>query len=124
MSRFLETKTIQQYRFYNDGNANNYPANDNITKAILSDGRLFKYDPDRGPIVQLGIQTLPGTRFYLNGAAEPVIVGTTGIFEVSLLNQNFGISDLQFNHQSLEIIEQAETGYLIIDIIYDSEVQA
>ena len=67
---------------------------------------------------------LPGTRFYLNGAAEPVIVGTTGIFELSLLNQNFGISDLQFNHQSLEIIEQAETGYLIIDIIYDSEVQA
>jgi hypothetical protein len=36
------------------------------------------------PIVQLGIQSVPGTKFYLNGSNNPIIIGNTGIYELDL----------------------------------------
>ena len=37
------------------------------------------------PIIHLGIQTLPGTKIYLNGFYDaPIIIGATGIYELDL----------------------------------------
>ena len=67
-----------------------------LTYAKLVDGSVFD-TPSCYPIVQLGIQTLPGTKFYLNNSIEPIIVGYTGIYELDLDNQT-EIFKLTFNN--------------------------
>jgi hypothetical protein len=47
------------------------------------------------PIVHLGIQTLPGTKVYLNSNMDaPVIIGATGIYELDLEGTTGLISSL------------------------------
>jgi hypothetical protein len=56
------------------------------------------------PFTQLGIQSLPGTRFYLNDNIEgPVILGSTGIYELELEGIS-KISSLKFDSKSLKLI--------------------
>jgi len=68
--------------------------------------------------VQIGIQTLPGTKIYLNAHTIPVIIGATGIYELSVdgLSQ---ITSVQFDNASLQIIENNPNAYVIIDYIYE-----
>jgi hypothetical protein len=72
------------------------------------------------PILQLGIQTVPGTYFYLNGGLDPIIIGSTGIYELDL-NGEVEISKLEIDKDSLTRINEMQNGYLIIDIIYEDE---
>lgn len=113
-------KRVKQFRYYGDAasvNGNNYPAANaggpNLRNLIS--GSVFR---DFVPIVQLGIQTLPGTKFYLNGSNNPIIVGTTGIYELDLQNLS-EINSLQFDSRSLSLINGNGNAYLIIDIIYE-----
>lgn len=106
-------KKIAQYRYYNDGNENNYPAS--LTKAELANGKRFS----ALDIYQLGIQTVPGTIFYLQETENPIIVGTTGIFELELHNETTVINSLKFDGRSLDIIASNPNTSLIIDIIYE-----
>lgn len=87
-----------------------------ITKAILTDGSIFN---NYTPIVQLGIQTMPGTKFYLNANSAPVIVGASGIYELDLSETSTVISSIIFDLTSLELISNNPDGYLIIDIMYE-----
>ena len=58
-------KQIKQFRYYKQNNLKNYPTN--ISIANLASGSIFsKYMP----VIQLGIQSLPGTKFYLNNSNE------------------------------------------------------
>lgn len=108
-------KHIMQFRYYNNGHVNNQPLG--LTRQELMEGTVFtKYTP----ITQLGIQALPGTRFCLNGNFEgPVIMGSTGIYELDLANIS-KINSLQFDAKSLKLIEENSNAYLIVDVIYES----
>ena len=117
---------VKQFRYYNDKSSEvteskrNQPTTlDGTTTLITSDhyvsGDVFgKYFP----VTQLGIQALPGTKFYLNEAVDPVIIGATGIYELDLTN-GIQISKITFDRKSMEIIKNNDNAFLIVDIIYD-----
>ena len=106
-------RNIKQYRYYGEGADKNQPFS--LTLAKLVDGSVFD---GCYPIIQLGIQTLPGTKFYLNNSIEPIIVGYTGIYELDLDNQT-EIFRLTFNNTSMEAVRDNPNGYLIIDVLYE-----
>ena len=97
-------KKIKQFRYYaeNDTNANpnytrNYP--DSISARNLISGSIFATST---PIVQLGIQALPGTRFFLNGNQYPIIIGNTGIYE---LDYTVNIKELFFLEETAALVD-------------------
>ena len=109
-------RAIKQYRFYGEKDeVRNQPIS--ISKINLQNGRIFE-TPSCFPILQLGIQALPGTKFYLNSSIEPVVIGFTGIYELEL-EDSMEIVKLTFNKDSLEAIENNANGYLIVDVLYD-----
>lgn len=113
------SKAIRQYRFYNrDDITRNYPTG--ISMANLTSGSIFFKDAELGSITQLGIQALPGTKFYLNNSITPVIIGYTGIYELDLRSEA-EITALAFENASLEAINSINNAYLIVDAIYEVE---
>ncbi len=113
-------KQVKQFRYYGPGDVRNYPPAG--TEGMISGSALGSstYFLPYMPIIKLGIQTLPGTEFYLNNLSGeyPIIIGHTGIYELDLT----GISEINsfyFNQASIQRIEQIQDAYLIIDIIYD-----
>lgn len=122
-------KAIHQFRFYSDSpsEGRNEPSGLDYTNAggmtAFASGSLF--DGTKGgkkyvPILQLGIQSIPGTYFYLNGGLDPIIIGSTGIYELDLTGE-VEISKLEFELESLQRINSMQNGYLIVDIIYEDE---
>lgn len=113
----MTVKKIKQFRYYSSENTvnKNYP--DQLSYRQLISGSAFS---NCMPIVQLGVQSLPGTKFYLNGSSNPIIIGNTGIYELNLegLTQ---INSLQFDSSSISLIESNKNAYLIVDIIYEKE---
>ena len=72
------------------------------------------------PAVQIGIQTIPGVKFNLNNSYSPITIGLTGIYELNV--DNFTeITSIQFEKESLDMIDNEEETYLFIDIIYEGE---
>lgn len=112
-------KRVKQFRYYKDRDQKNYPSyninSDGITYRNLLSGSLFT---SYTPIIQLGIQTYPGTKFYLNNGETPIIVGYTGIYELNVEGVA-EISSLKFDAASLNQISSNDNAYLIIDIIYE-----
>ena len=109
-------KHIMQFRYYNDEQGNNNQPED-LNAESLNKGTIFaKYLP----FTQLGIQALPGTRFFLNDNIEgPVIIGSTGIYELELEGIS-KISSLKFDSKSLKLIADNPNAFLIIDVIYEN----
>ena len=109
-------KHIMQFRYYNDEQGNNNQPED-LNAESLNKGTIFaKYLP----FTQLGIQALPGTRFFLNDNIEgPVIIGSTGIYELELEGIS-KINSLDFDPKSLKLIADNPNAFLIIDVIYES----
>lgn len=104
---------ITQIRYYEDNSVKNYPSVENLYNELLT-GSLFD---EYAPIYQLGIQGLPGTEFYLNNALTPIIIGSTGIYELDLLNYGIEISHLNFTASSLNSIKNNPNAYLIVDLV-------
>lgn len=107
-------KQVKQFRFYGEGNAKN---SENMSAVRLTKNNIFEGYPE---ISQLGIQSLPGTEFYLNESTYPIVIGNTGIYELDVA----GIADItniKFEPKSILAIENSPTAYLILDIIYDDE---
>lgn len=107
-------KRIKQFRYYADGNSKNSPGG---TYAGWVQGNIFS---NYFPITQLGIQSLPGTRFYLNNSADPIIIGHTGIYELDL-DGDTQITALQFAGESMVAVKNNDNSYVIVDIIYEAE---
>jgi hypothetical protein len=63
---------------------------------------------------------LPGTKFYLNNSHTPIIIGYTGIYELSM-NDLAEITSLKIDYESLQRINTNTETVLLIDIIYDKE---
>ena len=81
-------------------------------------GVFFDAFIDYVPIVQLGIQSLPGVKFNLNANIESVMIGASGMYELDLSNTSAVLTSLRFDQDSLEFINTTPDGYLIIDIVY------
>lgn len=117
-------RAIKQYRYYAEGDPKNYPAQTAATAnsccnfTNLCNGNVFKNN-NVYPILALGIQTLPGTKFYINGSEDPIIVGATGIYELDVVDKA-EIINILFDPSSLLAIRDSAIGYLIIDILYDN----
>lgn len=112
------SKQVKQFRYFSEENEvfnKNYPSN--INHKNLVTGTIFV---PYMPISKLGIQSLPGTRFYLNNASSPIIIGHTGIYEVSL-EESSEIISLKFDSRSIDAINNNNNAYLIIDMIYEGE---
>ena len=108
-------KTIKQYRYYNDGSTLNSPSG--ASTSDFSTGKIFDSDLIF-PVSQLGIQGLPGTKFYLNNnSAHPMILGVTGIYDLEISN-GAEVTSILFDKESLEIIDNTATAYLIVDVLY------
>lgn len=106
---------IYQFRFYAEGNPNNNPTW-SWRKYCLAD--TFK---SYSPIISLGIQTLPGTKIYLNNSIQPIIIGNSGIFELDVRNTSASISNIRIDQESMETIKNMTNGYIIIDIVYEEQ---
>ncbi len=110
---------IRQYRFYEVNSSRNQPST--ILPSDLVSGEFVKLGGSHIPIIQLGIQALPGTRFYLNGATtDAIIIGSTGIYELDLKNAT-EINEIKFDAASIDIIQNNKNAGLIIDTIYVSQ---
>lgn len=94
-----------------------FPRADSVSAEELISGHAFD---GKFPIEKLGIQAIPGTKFYLNSSRKPVIIGSTGIYELDLPSK-VSIDALRFDKNSVDIIkngsEEAGLG-LLIDMVY------
>lgn len=117
-------RAIKQFRYYSEGDPRNQPIVTGNTEAsssflTLCNGNVFKNN-NVYPILALGIQTLPGTKFYINGSPDPIIVGSTGIYELDVVDKA-EIVNILFDSTSLLAIRDSDYGYLLVDILYDNE---
>ena len=115
------TKYLMQFRYYgNSSDGKNNPPD--IKKDSLVSGSYFiSYKPNAISIASLGIQTLPGVKFYLNNSqVDPIIIGSSGIYELGI-DENYEITGLQFDRKSLDLIDANSGAYLIIDVVYNVE---
>lgn len=111
-------KYVNQVRYYGDAAAKTKNSSEDVTFRTLQSGAVFEKTM---PIVQLGIQTLPGMKFYINEHPNPVVVGQTGIYELNVDGISY-ITRLRFDGQTLSVINSnSNTAYLIIDYIYEKE---
>lgn len=106
-------KRVKQFRYYGDNSDQNSPLiasnNEYVSGAVFS----AYY-----PILQLGIQAMPGTKFYLNKSTNPVMIGYTGIYELDL-NGQIEISALNFDKNSMDQINELNNALLIVDVVYE-----
>ncbi len=109
-------KRIRQVRYYGDGNTKNEPPS--VSLQTLQTGSTFS---ETKRIVQLGIQTIPGMKFYINDHDYPVVVGQTGIYELNVDGISY-INNLRFDASTLNVIHKNQSNaYLIIDYLYEKE---
>ena len=113
-------KKVMQFRYYGDSDNRNYPQVEGIESAKDAanwiSGDVFK---SYYPIIQLGVQGLPGTSFRLNDSIASIIIGSTGIYELDVEGYT-DIRKISFDSQSLNAIKNAGA-YLIVDVISDKE---
>lgn len=86
----------------------------NLSDQDLISGRVFE---EYTPLSQLGVQAPPGTKFYINGNENPVIIGFTGLFDIDL-NKGGSINEISFDRQSLSYIKSNDSAMLIIDMAF------
>ena len=109
---------LQQIRYFGKANTKEIDVSDetktnNIEYDDLSQNLI------KGSVKKIGIQTIPGIRFFVDEKNEyPIIIGMSGIFELDLTSSIATISHLCFDVDSLGIIENNPGGYLIIDLLY------
>ena len=114
---------IKHFRYYNEDRSQynnltqNQPSQFNGRPVSYHDYITGDVFDNYLPILKLGIQSIPGTKFYLNYALDPIYIGNTGIFELELKESQ--VSSLQFDAGSMRNINNNDSAYLIVDIIYD-----
>ena len=89
-----------------------------ITKTKLMSGIIFD---GYTPIIKLGIQSLPGTKFRLNANQDYIMVGGTGLYELDMTQGSGTITSMNFDEISLTNIDENNDAYLLIDMLYEEE---
>ena len=72
------------------------------------------------PVVQIGIQTIPGVKFNLNNSYSPIVIGHTGIYELNVEDLT-EITSIRFDSDSIDKINNALNRYLYVDIVYEED---
>ena len=112
-------KQIKQFRYYYPDATDNYPKFFNYYGQLIN-GNIFS---TLGAITHLGIQGVPGTKFYLNGASYPITIGFTGIYELEF-NGVGRIHSIKFDKNSLDTLYEEDTeNRLLIDVVYEGGAQ-
>ena len=111
-------KIVKQFRFY--GQESPLNTSSNSSSDFVTGRVFFKSSNINGSIIQLGIQTLPGTKFYINDSADAIVVGSTGIYELDVQGLS-DITSLNFDSTSMKVISDTNGAYLIVDAIYETE---
>lgn len=109
-------KKIIQFRYFGELNDKNYPLT--ITKTKLMSGVIFD---GYTPIIKLGIQSLPGTKFRLNANQDYIMVGGTGLYELDMTQGSGTITSMNFDEISLTNIDENNDAYLLIDMLCEEE---
>lgn len=113
---------IKQFRFYNYNDELNTQNPNNAPQVpswrYYCDDTSFRYF---APIQQLGIQTLPGTKIYLNQSTTPIIIGASGVYELDLTNTTAILNSLRVAPDSMQTINNIDNAYLIIDLVCGGE---
>ena len=117
-------KLVKQYSFFLDRSSAQEQQDllwltGMATKDSVFDPSVLKFQNKN--IYQLGIQALAGTKVYINECAEPVVIGITGIFEISLAS-NVVIEQLKFDFDSLQSTLENRSACIIIDTIEEDNV--
>ena len=107
---------VEQFRYYAQGNDNNYPSN--WAWPAYCTVQTFR---DKSPIYQLGIQTLPGTKLYINSSITPIVIGSSGIFELNVTDTSASITSFRIEQESMKRIDEEKNGYLIIDMVHGEQ---
>lgn len=108
---------FKQYRFFGEG------SNKNADVSYSNNTLTFTNWPTS--IKRMGIQTMPGVEFNINGSgnSEPnIIVGPSGIYEVDVEETGSTIGSLDIIESTLMHYFDSDgnnTAYLMIDVIYD-----
>ena len=111
---------IAQIRYYDDNNALN-SLGFQLYTTFCGDTAFTKFSPIR----HLGVQTLPGTRMYLNRSTTPIIIGATGIYELDIKeNSTALLSSIRFDETSMKTIRDLENGFLLSDLVYEGSGNA
>ena len=112
---------VTQLRYYGIGNEKNIPlgeADGYWINGINTETKKMKnLLQDLGSAIKIGIQTLPGTIFYLSDTNR-IIIDHTGIYELDLTDTTTTINTLFFDPKSLAMISQIDNASLIVDILY------
>ena len=112
-------KSIKQVRYYHPSHSNNFPTFYNYYGKLIN-GNIFS---TLGAISHLGIQGVPGTKFYLNGSEFPITIGFTGIYELEF-NGAGRIHSIKFDKSSLDTLYTSTTeNRLLIDVVYEGGAQ-
>ena len=106
------TREVAQYRYGVTGLA------DTITLNQLVQGNKADSPLCDKSIIQLGILGYSGLRFFLNDAdADGIVIDSNNIYELNVDGITI-ITSITFDRNT---IRQADTGHIIIDIVYEAE---
>lgn len=116
---------VTQFRYFGIGNENNFPDDEYLwMNGVDADHEREQKNllSDYGNVVQLGIQGLPGTVFYLSESTpRGITIDHTGIYELDLRDTTARISSLYFKEDSLINIAKVDNAVLIVDVLYQGE---
>lgn len=112
---------VTQLRYYGIGNEKNIPSGESdgywINGINTETNKMKNLLQDFGSAIKIGIQTLPGTVFYLSDTNK-IMIDHTGIYELDLTDTTTTINTLFFDPKSLAMISQIDNASLIVDILY------
>lgn len=124
------SRGFRQFRYYGENSGNipgtDYPvSNIDIESLIAVTGSNSICGRINGAnIMHLGIQSLPGCKFFLNGKAYATYIGNSGIFELDFEGTGQAISSICFDETWIRNIfsnaANSQTPYIIVDIAYDT----
>ena len=112
---------VYQFRYYGSANDKNYPDgnswigltdNSNASKNLLT---------GYGAAVKIGIQTLPGIKFFIGNSSDGIIIDHTGVYELDLRNTTTTINQLYFDSASIARIDEVDNANIIVDVLCNPE---
>lgn len=104
-------KTIKQYVYNNNSQE--------VEELLSGEDSVIRLLENKR-ILQIGIQALPGAKFYLNNTEYAIIVGHNGYFEINI-SSGIIISNVYIARSSLSLLQNNESAYILIDTIEEKE---
>lgn len=126
---------MTQFRYFGKKNKNDNGNNLNNMPFAVDNDDTSKYKLDLidtyAPIIYLGIQSIPGAKFWLNNTNnEGIVIGASGVYQLDLTNSTGAIDVIYIDKTVIDIIDTVytqnqvisnPTAHLIIDIVYEGE---